>query len=95
MQFLVEVDEIDSAIFEESGEFEASSEEMKSRVDALLKVFESNEMSTVGQQLAAFVAEAMEGVVSAIGSPEKDQAELSESFTGRQKAMLERWKDYP
>lgn len=95
MQFLVEIGKIDSAIFDESGAFEASSEEMKSRVHALLEVFESNEMSTVGQQLAAFVAEAMEGVVSVIGSSEKDQTELSESLSGRQKAILEGWKDYP
>jgi hypothetical protein len=95
MQFLVEVGELESAIFAESGAFEASSDEMKSNIDSLLEVFESNEMSTVGQQLAAFVSTALDGVVSVIGSSIEGDTNLSESLSGRQKAILESWKDYP
>jgi hypothetical protein len=101
MQFLVEVDDIDSVIFEESGSFTASSEFFKSQIESLLQVFESDEMSTVGEQLANFVSDVYGGVVSKISDPkelealENNATEMVESLSGRQKAMLDRWKDYP
>jgi hypothetical protein len=71
MQFLVDVDGIESVVFNESGSFTASSDFLKSQIDTLIKSFESTELSTVGEQLALVVAKVYGGLVTKISDPNK------------------------